>query len=80
MKMGLTVTLYKGKGKTTSEPNNYRAISLLPVVYKLFETVVLRRLQSRHPPVELNKLQHGFQKGKSCKMVSFILQEARNYM
>jgi len=52
MIMGLTVTLHKEKGKTTSEPNNYGAISLLPVVYKLFETVVLRRLQSRHPPVE----------------------------
>jgi len=69
IKMGLTVTLHKGKGNTKSEPTNYRAILIRPVVHKLIETVVLRRLQSRHPPLELNKLQHGFQKGNSCTMV-----------
>ena len=38
-KTGLTATLHKGKGKSTKEPKNHRAISLLPVVSKLFEKV-----------------------------------------
>ena len=35
-KTGLTVTLYKGNGKSYSDPSSYRAISLLPVISKLF--------------------------------------------
>jgi len=78
-KSGLTVTLHKGKGKSFSDPNNYRAISLLPVVYKLFEKLLHKRFTECDFTKKLNPLQHGFQKGKSCKMVSFLLQESRNY-
>jgi len=40
-KTGLTVTLHKGKGKSQTEPSNFRAISLLPVVSKVFEKILL---------------------------------------
>ena len=36
-KTGLTVTLHKGKGKSQTEPSNFRAISLLPVVSSVRE-------------------------------------------
>ena len=76
-KSGLTVTLHKGKGKSTADPNNYRAISLLPVIFKLFEKVIMSHVEKMK--IYTCGMQHGFQKGKNCKMVSFILQEARNY-
>ena len=41
----ITVTLHKGSGKSKTDPNNYRAISLLPVIFKLFEKMLLTRLE-----------------------------------
>ena len=64
-KNGLTITLHKGSGKSTSDPNNYRAISLLPVISKLFEKTILNRIENNDDiQSKLNSLQHGFQKGK----------------
>lgn len=78
-KESITVTLHKGNGKPKSDPNNYRAISLLPTMFKLFEKVLMTRIEQTDIPAKLHPLQHGFQKGKSCKLVSFIYQEAANY-
>ena len=36
----LTIILYKGKGKSSTYPINYRAILLLPVVLKIVKTSV----------------------------------------
>ena len=79
-KTGLTITLHKGHGKSRSDPNNYRAISLLPVISKLFEKVILKRLEHSDAAKQINPLQYGFQKGKSCKMVSLLLQESWEYL
>ena len=78
-KAGLTVTIYKGNGKPYSDPSSYRAISLLPVMSKLFEKLLMLRFEETSIRNSLNGLQHGFQKGMNCKMVSFIVQEVRNY-
>ncbi|MES9903946.1 MAG: reverse transcriptase family protein [Sedimenticola sp.] len=76
---GLIITLHKGHGKPLLEPNSYRAISLTPVISKLYEKLLLSRLECKRFPHKLHPLQHGFQKNKSCKMVSFILQECIDY-
>ena len=78
-KHGLIVTLHKGKGKQPTDPNSYRAISLIPVVAKLFEKIIMKRIENISAWSRLNKLQYGFQKNKNCKMVSYMLQEARDY-
>ena len=39
-KTGITVPIYKGGNKSKSNPDSYRAISLLPSMYKLFEKVI----------------------------------------
>ena len=44
MRYANVVTLYKNKGDR-SESTNYRGISLLSIVWKLFALAVLRRLQ-----------------------------------
>ena len=36
----LTIIFYKGKGKSSTDPINYRAILLLPVVLKIVKTSV----------------------------------------
>ena len=75
-KNGLTVTLYKGHGKPYCEPSSYRAISLLPVISKLFEEFLLNRINKSNIASKVNDLQHVFQKNMNCKKVSLILQEA----
>ena len=40
MEKGLTIPKYKGGNKPKTNPDSYRAISLLPTMYKLFEKVV----------------------------------------
>ena len=77
--MGLTVTLHKGKNKSATDPSNYRAISLLPAVFKIFEKIIINRFESIRPELKTIKLQYGFQRGKSCKMASFTLQESRDF-
>ena len=71
-KDGLNITLHKGRGKSFTDPNNYRAISLLPAVYKIFEKILQLRIENSLIPTKIYPHQHGFQKGKSCSMVTFM--------
>ncbi len=45
LKRGLVITLFKGGNKKRTDPNSYRAITLLSSVYKLFERVLLGQLR-----------------------------------
>ncbi|OXA44550.1 putative RNA-directed DNA polymerase from transposon BS [Folsomia candida] len=68
-KKAIVIPLYKGKGKI-SDPENYRPISMLPNLSKLFEYCVNNKLMNH---VESNNLlednQHGFRSGRSCATV-----------
>ena len=44
-KMAVVVSFYKGKGND-QDPASYRPISLLPVLYKLYATILQHRLAS----------------------------------
>ncbi len=46
MKRGLIFTLYKGSQKYEDDRKNYRDISLLPVIGKVFEKIVLNRIKT----------------------------------
>lgn len=75
---GLLIPIFKGKGKCSYDMCNYRPVSLLNTVYKLFERVCERRLRTfscSHPKVFPHPYQHGFQSGLSCITASYCLQE-----
>lgn len=74
----ILIPIFKGKGKTKTDPNSYRPVSLLPCFCKLLEKVILSRLNTH---VVTNNMtfpsaqQQGFQKGLSCITTCFTLQE-----
>lgn len=76
-KYGLVVPILKGGDKSKRSPDNYRPISLLSCVLKVFEHIIRNRLMDnvfsdKHFP---NSQQQGFQKHLSCMSVSFNLHE-----
>ena len=68
----LTPVLKKSKDPTNLD--NYRGITVTPIIGKLFETVLLPRI-SQH--FEQSSLQFGFTKGLSPVMSALIVSEAR---
>ena len=81
-KLSIIIPIYKGKGKLKSDPNNFRPISLLPCMCKLFEKVLMERINTflhqlpqRFPCPQ----QQGFQKKLSCNTAAFNLQETILY-
>lgn len=81
-KTSIIIPLYKGNNKPKEDPDSYRAVSLLPVLYKLFEKLIYGRVQQWLSETHMqfpNKQQQGFQKQKSCTTVSFNLHETLYY-
>ena len=66
LKIANVIPLYKGG--SVEDPNNYRPISLLPTISKIFEKHIAKQL---HIYLEstglLNKTQSGFRKYHSCQ-------------
>ena len=73
-KLGLIIPIPKSHNKDLSIPSNYRGITLLSVIAKVFEKVLLHRVSDQQD--QLNPLQGGFRPGFSCLHSAFILQEA----
>ena len=67
------VTLYKNKGDR-SDCNNYRGISLLSIVGKVFARVILKRLQNLASRV-YPESQCGFRAGRSTVDMVFSLRQ-----
>lgn len=72
-KSGLINPIHK-KGKDPRLLENYRGITVSSILGKLFETVVLNRLQELNS--DQSQLQYGFTKGLSPTMASLLLSEA----
>ena len=68
----LTPVLKKSKDPTVLD--NYRGITVTPIISKLFESVLLPRLSETF---EQSPLQFGFTKGLSPVMAALIVSEAR---
>ena len=73
-RLGYVIPIPKGKENDKSNPSNYRGISLLSNMAKLFEKLLLSKIKADLSP--LNPLQGGFRAGYSCLHTAFILQES----
>ncbi len=78
MKSGITITLLKAGKKHKEDPDSYRGITLLQVIYKLFEKTMINRIKSfvnskgKHFP---DRLQYAYQDGMSCVNCTFGVYE-----
>ena len=64
-KTGSVLPLYKGKGPH-NDPNNYRPITILPPIVKIFERIIFMKLLPLVAPKFIPQ-QHGYRKSRSCQ-------------
>ena len=76
-KQAVVVTLYKGKGADT-DPANYRPISLLNAVYKVFAAMLQTRLSTTHEN-NIRATQYGFRAQRGTVHPLFILRRAMEW-
>ncbi len=72
--LGFVTAIPKGADKDLQNPSNYRGISLLSNVAKLFEKLLLARMMT--DGISINPLQGGFRAGYSSIHSAFIFQVA----
>jgi hypothetical protein len=80
LKLSKVIPIYKSK--EPSDPNNYRPISLLPIVSKIVESLMLKRMNSFLDKFNvIDKSQHGFRKGYSKTSAAFeYLEEVYEFL
>ena len=76
-KEAIVVSIYKGKGADT-DPANYRPISLLNTIYKIFASMLQARLAQEHDS-RLRDTQCGFRAKKGTRHPLFILRRAMEW-
>ena len=76
-KQAVIVTLYKGKGADT-DPANYRPISLLSGVYKVFAAMLQTRLSWQHEE-NIRDTQYGFRTRRGTVHPLFVLRRAMEW-
>lgn len=79
---GIIIPLYKGNNKDKTVPNSYRAVTLTSAIGKLFEKLLLCRIEKtleQNSKTVPNRLQFGFVKGHGSIPAIYTLKEAINY-
>ena len=77
-KTGILIPIYKGSPKQKDDPDSYRAVSLLPIFYKLFEKIINENIQQYITKNNSDfpcKQQQSFQKCLSSITTSFNMHE-----
>ena len=73
--------MFKGKGVKANNKDNYRGITLFPTLCKIYEMVLLNRLEKyAERRGFFSNMQFGFQEGVGCIEASFIILETINHM
>ena len=78
---GVILPLFKGKGAKANNKDNYRGITLFPTFCKLYEMVLLNRLEKFAEQQGLfSNMQFGFKEGVGCTEASFTILVSINHM
>ena len=78
---GVILPLFKGKGAKANNKDNYRGITLFPTLCKIYEMVLLNRLEKFAEQQGLfSNMQFGFKEGVGCTEASFTIWESINHM
>ena len=81
LKTGVILSLFKGKGAKANNKDDCRCITLFPTLCKIYEMVLLNRLENYAKQNRLfSNLQFGFQEGVGCTEASFTILESINHM
>ena len=79
--MGIILPLFKGQGAKANNKDNYRGITLFPTLCKIYEMILLDRLEKFAIDSEyFSELQFGFREGVCCIEASFTILETINHM
>ena len=71
----------KGKGAKANNNNNYPGITLFSTLCKIYEMIILNRLEKFASQVGyFSEMQFGFQEGSGCIEASFTILETINHM
>ena len=73
---GIIVPLLNDNLGDVNDVNNYRGITLIPVISKLFELVIIEICK---PYLHTDDLQFGFKEGLGCANAVFVLNETVQY-
>ena len=81
LKSGIILSLFKGKGAKANNKDNYRGITLFPTLCKIYEIILLNRLDNFavHKGF-FSEMQFGFQEGVGCTEASFTILETINHL
>ena len=72
---------FKGKGAKPNNKDSYRDITLFPTLCKIYEMVLLNRLEKfTADRGYVSELQFGFREGVGCIEASFTILETINHM
>ena len=81
LKIGIILPLFKGKGAKANNKDNYTGITLFPTLCKIYEMLLLNRLEKFAIENEyFSELQFGFREGVGCIETSFTILETINHM
>ena len=81
LKVGTILPLFKDKGVKANNKDNYRGITLFPTLCKIYEMVLLNRLEMyAERRGFFSKMQLGFQESVGCIEASFIILETINHI
>ena len=81
LKTGWILSLFKGKGTKANNKGNYRGITLFPMPCKIYEMILLNRLDTYATEKGyFSELQFGFCEGVGCIEASFIILETISHM
>ena len=76
-KIALVVSIYKGKGPD-HDPASYRPISLLPVLYKVYASILQQRIADELD-TSIRSTQYGFRASRSTTQPLFLVRRLQDW-